>query len=80
MVGARGFEPPTTWPPAWWGFVRHLSPGAVSCILPRHFRVSAARSCRPLSPSAAEMAVQMAVQPSGPDGVRSGAEDADAAP
>jgi hypothetical protein len=68
MVGATGFEPAASWPPAWWGLVRRLSPDAVCRALPRHFRPNLARSSRRVSPTVAEMAVHMAVRagPAGP--------------
>src|SRR3712207_1848994 len=50
-----------TWPPAWWGLVRPLSPDAVCRALPRLCRPTVARSSRHVSPAVAEMAVQMAV-------------------
>ncbi len=62
MVGARGFEPPTTWPPVWWPRSRSVPPRAATLGLTRAFSFPAPYSCRPIPPPAAVMVVKMVVK------------------
>ena len=62
MVGARGFEPPTTWPPVWCSRSRSVPPRAATLGLTRAFSFPAPYSCRPIPPAAAVMVVKMVVK------------------
>ncbi len=61
LVGARGFEPPTTWPPDNWALVRPQPPPAACRILSGVFCAISVSSSHAMLPTTAEMAVKMAV-------------------
>ena len=56
MVGARGFEPPTTWPPVRSALVRPLPPCTVFGVRSRILPLAAPLRCRRVSPDVAPTA------------------------